>query len=108
MKAGIRVLATPAIAAGFRLAGVPSIDVSDDADGTLQLQQAATPDVGILLVEQALLDRIPPAVRAQLERSALPLIVPVPTPTWEATPRGAEDFILDLLQHAIGYRVRLR
>ncbi len=108
MKASIRVLASPAIAAGFRLAGLGATDVPDGSDLTAQLQRAVTPEVGVLLVEDSLLERVPPATRAELERSALPLLVPIPTANWaEAAPRG-EDYILDMLQRAIGYRVRLQ
>jgi vacuolar-type H+-ATPase subunit F/Vma7 len=108
VKATIRVLASPAVAAGFRLAGVPATDVVDSADVTTQLQRVAASDVGILLVEQSLFDRVPATVRAELERSALPLLVPIPSPMWEETVHGAEDYILDMLQRAIGYRVRLQ
>jgi len=32
----------------------------------------------------------------------------VPNASWTAGGRGGEDFILDLLRRAIGYRVRLQ
>lgn len=108
MKGTVRVLASPAVATGFRLAGLDAMPVGDPADTAMALQRVTGSEVGILLVEQQLLDRVPAGVRAELERSALPLVVPIPTPTWDARGRGAEDYILDLLQRAIGYRVRLQ
>lgn len=108
MKARVRVLASPAVATGFRLAGVPATDVLDASDASAQLQRAAASDVGVLLVEQSLFDGVPAAVRAELERSALPLLVPIPSPNWTTTSARAEDYILDMLQRAIGYRVRLQ
>jgi vacuolar-type H+-ATPase subunit F/Vma7 len=108
VKANVCVLATPPVAAGFRLAGLPAIDGVASSEVASQLQRLAGPTVGILLVEQSLLDRVPAAVRAELERGALPLLVPIPSPRWEERPRGAEDYILDMLQRAIGYRVRLQ
>jgi vacuolar-type H+-ATPase subunit F/Vma7 len=105
----VRVLASPAIAAGFRLAGLPAYEARGSGDASTQLQQLAEkPDTCVLLVEQSLLDGIAEPVRALLDRRSLPIIVPVPTVVWGEERRGAADYILDLLQRAIGYRVKLR
>jgi vacuolar-type H+-ATPase subunit F/Vma7 len=48
------------------------------------------------------------AARREVERRAVPIVVPVPAPEWEAGRGAAEDIILELLRRAIGYRVRLR
>lgn len=109
MKGTVRVVATPAVAAGFRLAGVPATEAGDGGEATTVLQRlAAMPDCGILLVEQPLLDGVPGEARAELERSAVPLVVPIPAPAWGEEARGGEDYIIALLQRAIGYRVRLQ
>lgn len=109
MKGTVRVVATPAVAVGFRLAGVPAIEAGDGGEATRLLQRlAAMPDCGILLVEQPLLDRVAEEVRAELERSAVPLVVPIPAPSWGEEGGGGEDHIMSLLQRAVGYRVRLQ
>jgi len=109
VKWNVRAIATPALAAGFRLAGVPA-DAVDDADAAgARLGVAATdPRLGILLVEQRLLDGIPEAVRREAERRAVPILVPVPSPGRDEPADHAADLILELLRRAIGYRVRLR
>lgn len=109
MKGTVRVVASPAVAAGFRLAGVRATEAGDGGEATTVLQHlAAMPDCGILLVEQSLLDGVPGEARAELERSAVPLVVPIPAPAWGEEGRGGEDYIIALLQRAIGYRVRLQ
>lgn len=109
MKGTVRVVASPAVAAGFRLAGVPAVEASNGGEATTLLQRmAAMPDCGILLVEQPLLDAVPDEARAELERSAVPLVVPIPAPAWGEEGGGGEDYIVSLLQRAIGYRVRLQ
>ena len=109
MRHGVRVLASPALAAGFRLAGVPADDVADAADaGAVLASAAALPNLGILIVEEAILDALSPAVRRDVERRAIPIVVPLPAPSWSGGARDAEEFILELLRRAIGYRVRLQ
>jgi vacuolar-type H+-ATPase subunit F/Vma7 len=105
----VRVLASPALAPGFRLAGLLVDEVADRNDaGERLLFAAAQPHTGILLVEQALLDAVPEQTRHEVERRAVPILVPVPAPAWLGGPSGAEDYILELLRRAIGYRVRLQ
>ncbi|ODT04387.1 MAG: hypothetical protein ABS52_04945 [Gemmatimonadetes bacterium SCN 70-22] len=109
MRGTVHAVASPAVATGFRLAGVPATEAEDGVAATAVLQRlAAMHDCGILLVEQSLLAGIPDEARAGLERSAVPLVVPVPAPSWGEEARGGEDYILALLQRAIGYRVRLQ
>lgn len=109
MNGKVRVIASPAVATGFRLGGVPADEASDASEASVLLQRlVALPDCGILLVEQPLLDAVPIEMRAELERRAVPLIVPIPAPVWGAEAGGGEDYIVSLLQRAIGYRVRLQ
>ncbi|MEA3248046.1 MAG: V-type ATP synthase subunit F [Gemmatimonadota bacterium] len=109
MRRQVRAIATPAVAAGFRLAGVTSDAVEDAEAAATRLGVVATePGVGVLLVEQRLLDGIPEPVRREAERRAVPILVPVPSPAWGEATGAAEDVILELLRRAIGYRVRLR
>lgn len=104
----MRVVASPALAAGFRLAGLAVDEVlSPDETADRLAIAAAQPDLGILLVEQALLDAVPAPARHDAERRALPILVPIPAPNWDGQNADAESYILELLRRAIGYRVRL-
>jgi vacuolar-type H+-ATPase subunit F/Vma7 len=105
----VRGIASPPVASGLRLAGIPTEAVSDgDAAAARLGAMAADRDLGILLVEERLLDAIPPVVRREVERRPAPIIVPVPPPAWGEPPADAEGLILELLRRAVGYRVKLR
>lgn len=109
MSWSVRVLASPASAAGFRLAGLAVDEVRAPRDAGDRLARAATQkDVGIILIEQALLDAVPDAIRRAAESRAVPLVVPIPAPDWGGHKVDAKAFILELLRRAIGYRVRLQ
>jgi vacuolar-type H+-ATPase subunit F/Vma7 len=108
MIASVRAIALPPMAAGFRLAGMPCDEVGTGREATeLLLHMVAVGDVGVVLVEQSLLEAMPEPLRRELERRPTPIVVAVPAPQWEARHRP-DDYILDLLQRAIGYRVRLQ
>jgi len=105
----VRVLASPATAAGYRLAGLTASEVAKASDaGDCLVAAAADADVGIILVEQPLLDAVPPAIRRTVDRRPLPIIVPVPAPNWTHAVETGESYIIELLRRAIGYRVRLQ
>ncbi len=109
MSYRVRAVATPALAAGFRLAGLPADDAGTPAAAAERVAALVdAPDLGILLVEQPLYDAFPAAARRDLESRALPIVVPVPRAGWEGGPPPGEAYILELLRRAIGYRVRLQ
>ena len=53
------------------------------------------------------LDALDPATEHELSRRPSPIIVPFPSPSWRERERAPESLVLELLQRAIGYRVRL-
>lgn len=65
-------------------------------------------DIGVLLVEQGLLEGLADAERQALMRRPTPVVVPFPGPAWGERASPAEGYVLELLRRAIGYRVRLR
>ena len=105
----VRAVGLPVACTGFALAGVPTQEVADPRDAAATLTSlAARGDNGVLLVEQALIDALDPLTARELMKRATPIIVPFPSPAWQARPAAAESLVLELLQRAIGYRVRLR
>jgi vacuolar-type H+-ATPase subunit F/Vma7 len=111
VKVPVRVVARPAVAAGFGLAGLAALEV--DATGTASpdarlVQLVADPAAGVLLVEQALWDALPEATRSGAAARPLPLVVPFPSPSWAPPEEAALGYVAELLRQAIGYRVRLR
>jgi vacuolar-type H+-ATPase subunit F/Vma7 len=107
--AALRVVTDPALAPGFRLAGLPVDEAESPREAAAAIERLTREaDAGVILVQQDLWERLPEAERRALERAPVPIVVPIPPPEWAARGRGAEDYILDLLQRAIGYRVRLQ
>ena len=108
MSYTVRVLARPAVAAGFRLAGLPSLETSTPVDGAKQVAALLDePGLGVILVEAEIFDALSDEVRHELARRPLPMVVPFPGPSWAPAAQGPEAFIAELLRQAIGYRVKL-
>lgn len=107
--ATLRTIAGPSLAAGFRLAGLVVDEASDAREAAVIVERLASrPDAGVVLIPQEWFDALPEALRRSLERRPAPIVVPIPPVDWAGARRGAESYILDLLQRAIGYRVRLQ
>jgi vacuolar-type H+-ATPase subunit F/Vma7 len=104
----VRVFVRSDFATGFELAGltVTRVDVLHHAAEAIR-QAAASADVGLVLVDEALYHALPRDLLSRLDREALPILVPIPTPHRDGE-GDAEAYILNLLSQAIGYRVRLR
>jgi len=108
MSYGVRVLCRPAVAAGFRLAGLEPVEADTLSEGARRLRSMLDEaGSGVILVEDEIHAALPDTIRRELSRRALPMVVPFPGPTWIAPPEGPEAFIAELLRQAIGYRVRL-
>lgn len=109
MAHGVRVLARPEVGAGFALAGLHSVDAVTPTEACERLQEVlGAPDVGVVLMEEGLYERLPEDVRRRLSRRSLPMVVPFPEPAWAERPDAAEGYIVELLRQVIGYRVRLK
>ncbi len=94
---------------GFALAGVPSEQVGTPEDGVARLTELlGRDDIGVVLVDESILKAVPDDLRRRFNRRPLPVLLPVPRPHWEKREEDAASYLLDLLQRAIGYRMRLR
>lgn len=108
MSATVRVLCSPAVAAGFALASLATVlaETGEEAAGKLdELRRRA--EVGVVLIEEALYEAMPEETLRSLSATPVPMVVPFPGPVWKERP-PAEAYIVELLRRAIGYRVRLR
>ena len=109
MSYQVRVVARPEVAAGLALAGVRPVEVTSAEQSTAGVKDLlGTPDVGVILIEEGLYDKLPEDLRRRIGRRPLPMVVPFPGPAWEALAEGPEAYIVELLRQVIGYRVRLR
>lgn len=104
----VRVLTRPMLSAGFELAGLAVTRVRDEAEAAEAIARwAVDQDIGIILVDDALYRALPHDLLTRLDRRALPIVAPVPSPHWDERAE-AEAYVLEILRHAIGYRVRPR
>jgi len=104
----VRVLCRPAVAAGFRLAGLDAVEAGDPGEGARRLVRLLDEEeLAVVLVEDDFHGSLSEAERRALGRLALPMVVPFPAPAWTRPAEGPEAFIAELLRQAIGYRVRL-
>jgi vacuolar-type H+-ATPase subunit F/Vma7 len=108
MKYRVQVLCRPVLAPGFALAGLRPVTAATPSEAASALRNLlAQPDTGVVLVDESLHDQLPPELRRDLARRALPLVVPCPAPRWQGEEAGIDRYIAELLRQAIGYRVRL-
>ena len=106
MKTALRVLCRRPTALGAALAGIAPIQADTGEAAAAAL--ARTRDAGIVLVEQALYDALPPALLRAIRRAGRPILLPFPGPSTLAAAVSPEQELLEVLRRAIGYRVRLR
>ena len=102
-------IGSPPMSLGFALTGIPVVEIAAASEGAAQLATLlARDDVGIILADERLVDALPAELRRDCSHRAVPVLVRVPAAQWTAEPRSEAAYILDLLQRAIGYRVRLQ
>jgi vacuolar-type H+-ATPase subunit F/Vma7 len=109
MSQGVRVVCRSDVAGGFALAGLRTVEAATSLEAADRLRELRRqPDVGVIMVEDTLYDRLPEELSRDFSRRPLPMVVPFPGPIWQARPEGAEAYIVELLRQVVGYRVRLK
>lgn len=109
MRARVVAVGEAPFVTGFALAGVPVLEAETREDAAIKLAEALDdPTIGIVLADHALIDALPEPVRHRVARRSTPILLSLPSPDWSETPDRGASAILDLLQRAIGYRVRLQ
>lgn len=107
--ATLRLILSPTLAPGFRLAGLEVNEAPTAGEASRLVDRyASSADTGVILLQQEWFDALPESQRRALDRVPVPVIVPVPGAQWSEGRGAAESYILDVLQRAIGYRVRLQ
>jgi len=104
----VALLSRPETAPAFALTGLRPLVVQDPGDAGRRL--AALLDdarVGLVLLDSPLHDGLDPELQRRLSTRPVPLVVPMPAPSW-AEHAVADRVIVELLRRAIGYQVRLR
>jgi vacuolar-type H+-ATPase subunit F/Vma7 len=101
------VVAAPAIADGFRLAGSSTVTTRPGAETMAALRGlVAAGDVGLVLVTAELWSSVDERLRGSLERLARPIVLPIPAGVvTDFTTR--RQLLGEMLERAIGYRIEL-
>lgn len=111
MKAPIQVICRPEVAPGVGLSGLAITEVVDGVAAAAILDGLADAPAagGVVLLEQVLLDALPPLFLRRIRKRGVPILVPFPSPSVGVGPgRAAEEEVLEILRRAVGYRLRLR
>jgi vacuolar-type H+-ATPase subunit F/Vma7 len=94
---------------GLALAGVPVIEAESRDEAAARLDELVKqPDVGVVVAPQAVVRALSESTRRRLESQSTPVVLGLPNADWSETASPLSSEILDLLQRAIGYRVRLQ
>jgi vacuolar-type H+-ATPase subunit F/Vma7 len=100
------ILAPPALAAGFRIAGVATVEVEDAGHAETTLRTLlAQGERGVIGVFAPHFESLPAALRARLEHLAGPVVVPFPTGLRAETAEERRARLGALLQRAVGYHI---
>jgi vacuolar-type H+-ATPase subunit F/Vma7 len=102
-------LGAPEMAVGFALGAIPAEEARTTEAGVARLiEMLSSADIGVILADERFVNALPDVIRRQVMRRPTPVLVPVPRPMWGEAPGEVGAYILDLLQRAVGYRMRLR
>jgi len=105
----VRVICRAEAATGFLIAGLDVVEVGDQEEGARRLTALMEqPKVGVVLMEDDLYEGLGEELVRDLGRRVLPMVVPFPGPGRRGSLTGPEEYIVEMLRQAIGYRVRLR
>ena len=101
------VVANQGLADGFRLAGSATVTARPGPDAVSTVRSVvAERDVGLVLVTADLWDTLDDRFRGVLERSARPIVLPIPAGiVTDVTTR--RQLLGEMLERAIGYRIEI-
>lgn len=105
----VEAVCTEAVAPALRAAGIPVRMAGSAEEAVERIQEiAGRGEVGIVLLESGLHDELEAEGRlpggGRLQGAA---VLRFPGPVWVERP-PEEEYILELLRRAVGYRVKLR
>jgi V/A-type H+/Na+-transporting ATPase subunit F len=93
---------------GFRLAGAPVEEIEEGHEAERLKALVSDPSLGVLAVEEKVLERVPETLLQRAGREGIPVILPFAVPrVWEEAGRG-EQYVATLIRRAIGYHVKIQ
>lgn len=105
--ARVVVLSAPGQADGYRLAGCATVVSPPGPEAAATLRHlTGTSDIGVLLVSDELWSSVGERVRADIERLARPVVMPIPEGTHVAGSVRVQ-LLGEMFQRAIGFRIQI-
>lgn len=106
---GLLVITRPDDSAGFRCAGLETMEAQPDADmGTILLDIQDEGRYGLVVIDEPLYGRIPEPVMRRLKKKGLPIVINIAMPEkWEEREYG-ESPVVRLIRKAIGYQIKIK
>ena len=102
----LAVLVRPGDALGFQLAGAPVATAGDGDEVAALRALLADPALGVLVVEEEVLARVPARLLQRVRARGLPVLLPFTLPRRAGEGKG-RDYVAALIRRAIGYAVKL-
>jgi vacuolar-type H+-ATPase subunit F/Vma7 len=104
---GVSVIASPALADGFRLAGASVMTCDPGVSSEVLLRAViAEPDQAVVLVTADIWSSLDDRTRGDLERCVCPVVAVVPA-AGAGDPVARRGLTADMVRRSIGYRVEL-
>ncbi len=103
------VITSPALADGFRLAGV-EVHPAETAEAARSVLASLVrrEEVGMVAVDATYYESLDARTRTRLERQYPPVVIAIPAPTRAAPGERRAHYIHELIQRAIGVKVTIR
>jgi vacuolar-type H+-ATPase subunit F/Vma7 len=103
-----KVVTRPGDGLGFRLAGAEVEELAAGEEAERFKTLLADERLGVLAVEEELVERVPEPLLERIGREGIPVLLPFRYPRrWLETGRG-EAYVATLMRRAIGYHVKIQ
>lgn len=102
----LQVLTRPGRGLGFRLAGAAVEEVEEARASERVAALLADRTLGVLALEEPLLDRLPEALVERVRREGVPVLLPFPAPEGGVEGSG-ESYVAAMIRRAIGYHIKI-
>jgi vacuolar-type H+-ATPase subunit F/Vma7 len=99
------VLTLPALAAGYRLAGVAVLEIRSPAEAASRLEELLEDEDGVIAVHAPYFHALARPLRQRLDALRAPLVVPLPAGTSVDEAQERRDRLLRMLRQAVGYEI---
>jgi vacuolar-type H+-ATPase subunit F/Vma7 len=99
------VVTSRELVAGYRLAGVATLEVASAAEAETRLEELLLREDGVIAVHAPYFYALGRPLRQRLDALRAPLVVPLPAGTANDQARGRRQRLLQILRQAVGYEI---